>query len=474
MRRAQWIAVLGAAVSIFLFAGAPGAQPPAPTEPRPGGQPTPIPGPPTAPGVPPITTPPTKEKEKEKEELREPTPRPGIAVPQERVPEELFPTRAPTFGGPDLFNPPAHQGFITITPSFTLSGEYNDNVNLDSRNRKSDEIIGFFPGVTLTVQKPGFTLAAGLNTSGELHIQESSLSDFGKSVQFFGNLLYQVSPRLTFTLDDRLVYDRNTSLLTSGAVSVGLEEALRNTLTSSLRWQATPTTGVSLTGSHTLVRFQNAARSSGGEDSDTYRLLLGVDRQLTQRLSGGVSMDVAYIDVDHEKPAWTYTPAVSVAYAFTPTLTGYATAGPTIIQRESDVTLSPQPSIGVGLSKTFKFGLVTLGYDRAVTAETIGVSERQAIFGSLIASTLLRGLQLEFTPRYTIVDSNVSGNRSNTNETIKTLTLSLNATYQIARSISLIGSYTFFQQTSDRSGVGDLDQNRVFFGIQYAFPITIY
>jgi hypothetical protein len=47
----------------------------------------------------------------------------------------------------------------------------------------------------------------------------------------------------------------------------------------------------------------------------------------------------------------------------------------------------------------------------------------------------------------------------------------------VARSISLIGSYTFFNQTEDRSGAGldrDIDQNRIFLGVQYAFPISIY
>jgi len=38
----------------------------------------------------------------------------------------------------------------------------------------------------------------------------------------------------------------------------------------------------------------------------------------------------------------------------------------------------------------------------------------------------------------------------------------------------VIGSYTFFHQTFDRSRNADIDQNRVFFGLQYAYPISIY
>src|SRR5262249_31620537 len=155
-----------------------------PSQPQPA-QPAPVPGMPTTPGV---QRPTTKEQETE----QEPTQRPEITVPQEKIPEQLFPTRAPSWVGPDLFNPPPHQGFITLTPTFTLGATYTDNVFLDSR-KQSDEIIGFFPGVTLSMQKQGFRLNTGLNTSGQLFIEDSSLSGFGKQLQFVGDLFYQIA-----------------------------------------------------------------------------------------------------------------------------------------------------------------------------------------------------------------------------------------------------------------------------------------
>jgi len=385
----------------------------------------------------------------------------------------LLPTRVPGFIGPDLFNAPPHQGFITLTPSFTLGGEYNDNVFFDSGNRHSDGIFTFSPGATLSLQREGFRLATGITTAGQVFVDDSSQNGFGKSLQFVGDLFYQLAPRWTFTFNDNFVYDRNSNTLTSGGVSVGFEQALRNTATAALRWQATPNTGVDFLGSQTLVRFPGGvSQGSDAENSDTYRVGVGVDHRLTQRLTGGFNVGIAYIDIENEKSAWTFTPALTAAYDITPTLKGFVSGGPIIVERGGDTSL--EPSIGVGLEQTFKFGVARIGYDRAVTAETIGLTDRQAVFGSLELTTLLRGLRLEFTPRYAIADTDISGSRSGTKETLKTLTLNLNATYQIARSISLIGSYTFFRQTSDRSGVGDVDQNRVFFGIQYAYPIVIY
>jgi hypothetical protein len=423
-------------------------------------QPAPVPPPPPGPTTP-AQPPPTEE-----EADRRPSPEPETVTETQRVPEEVLESRPPTFVGPDLFNPPPHQGWITVTPSFTLSGEYDDNLFFSTRDRQSDVIVGLTPGVTLSMRRPDYRLQAGYNTSGQVFLEEDSLSNFGKQQQFFGDFFYQVSPRVTFTLTDRFVLGRDSAALTSSGASVGLQDAWRNTLTPRLRWQATPTTDFGLYVSHTIVRFEEDA----GQDSDTYRAGLGMNRQITPRLTGSLAANVAYLDFKDDPAAWTYTPRLGLTYAVTPTLRASLSGGPSIVDREGDVTVTP--AITAGLSQAFKFGSVGLGYDRAVTAETVGISDRQTFFGSVSVPTLLRGLQLGFTPRYSIVDQDLSGTES----TLKVLTLNLRASYQIARSISLIGSYTFLQQTSDtgRRDSLEIDQNRVFLGLQYAFPISLY
>jgi hypothetical protein len=484
MYSARATGVAAAVLWGFVLVGAAAAQPPTtddrtptptpsqplpPREPGPG-QPAPVPSTPPAPGAP---TPPTPTREEE----RPPAPPAETATEPLRVPEELLPSRErtrvapPSFVGPNLFNPPAQQGWLTITPSFTLSGEYNDNLFLSSQDRRSDAIIGLTPGVTVSMQRRGFRLLAGYNSSGEIFVSESQLSDFGKEQRFFTDLYYQISPSVSFTLSDQFIYARETSELTTGGVSVGRRDSWRNTVTPQLRWQATQTTALSLFASHTVIRFQDGSTDSTAtddeRDSDTYRIGAGLTRQLTARLTGSLNFNFAYFDIDREPAARTYTPTVGIGYDITPTLRASVTGGPTLTEREGDTTVSP--AVGAILTQTFKFGSIRVGYDRAVTAETIGLSDRQAIFASIAVPTLRRGLTLEFTPRYAIVDTDVSDTGSSTE--VKTLTLTLRATYQIARNISLIGSYTYFHQTERRD---EVDQNRVFLGIQYAFPINFY
>src|SRR5262249_48330358 len=163
-----------------------------------------------------------------------------------------------------------------------VSGEYNDNIFLSSTDRRSDVIFGLTPGVTVAMRRPGFRLLAGYNIGGQVFVRESSLSDFGKEQRFFGNLFYQISPRLSFPVSDEFIFARDSNSITTGGVSVGRRDAFRNTLTPQLRFQATPSTGFSLLGSYSTIRFSGSGDRSdvdGEVNSDTYRLLLGMDHQ---------------------------------------------------------------------------------------------------------------------------------------------------------------------------------------------------
>jgi opacity protein-like surface antigen len=481
MHGARWFAAGLAALHFLAASGTVQAQTsddkpaqPVPTPGQPTRPPSPTPAQPTRPETqtparPEGPTPTTPTKEAEPEPVQPP---PIAAEPPQRIPEEVLRSPVPTFlpppvfVGPDLFNPPAPQGWLSLTPSFTLSGGYDDNIFLRSRNVRSDEIIGFTPGVTVAVQRPSYRLLAGYNVSGEVYLENSNLSNFARSQNLFADAIYDLSPSVRLMFSDQFVYSQDSNVLTSSGASIGRETAWRNTATPRLRWQATPNTALNLVASHTILQFDK----SNDQDSNTYRIGAGAEHRLTQRLTGYLDMNVGYLDVRGDPSVWTYTPTLGLSYDVTKTLRASLSGGPTIVDTSGDTRVFP--AISAGLTQTFKFGYVQAGYNRAVTAETLGASDTQTFFGSVVVSTLVRGLQLGFTPRYSIVDNDLS-DRFRSSSDIKVFTLNLGATYQIARNISVIGSYTFFQQRSDVSN-SDVDQNRVFLGLQYAFPINFY
>jgi len=422
--------------------------------------PTPAP-PPPAPLPPPVT--PTPEEPPPIE--APPAPRP-TTTPEEPLPGGPGVAAPPTFVGPDFFNPPPPRGWLTLTPSIAIVEEYNDNLFRDTRNETEDFITGIVPGFTVSMQRPEYTFLAGYNFTAELYANESENNGVAKRQQLIANAFYRFGPTLTFTLLERFIYDRETTAITLGGISTGRQEALRNTITPRLEWQATPRTSLNFSGSYTLLRFQEDGR---GVDSDTYRLGVGGEYTFTRRFSGTADVNVAYLDPEDEDPGVTYTPRVGFIYQFTPTLRGLLRGGPSIFIREGDARVTPAAS--AELEQSFRAGSLSVGYDRAVVAETVGVTDRQTVYAQLRLPTLTRGLVMELIPRYTHADRDVDNRAGGDDRKIDALTVNLRASYEIARNITLIGAYTFFHQRVD-PGMGSIDQNRVFFGVQYAYPIN--
>jgi len=122
------------------------------------------------------------------------------------------------------------------------------------------------------------------------------------------------------------------------------------------------------------------------------------------------------------------------------------------------------------------FGAWGFAYDREIgTAGGLGgTTDNQIISAFLDVTTLARGLTIQVSPRYSIVESPRDDSID-----IRSLTFGVQATYRLTPVVALVAGYQFFQQRSDSIAVtstgtplaNDADQNRVFVGIQFGYPI---
>lgn len=469
MTRAR-LAILASVVVAFTLAGvAPAvAQQPGTTPQSPAGPAGPTtPQQPGTPGEPQPTPAPAEE----------PAPPPSGEIPGEAgpatVPEQLIPTegfslQVPTLtiGDANLFLPPLPRGRLQITPSLTVGVEWNDNVRRRRDDEESDFILQLTPGITLRAVQPRYRVLAGYNTSAEFFLQDKDDDEILRRHRLFADVFYQHDPRLSFRLRERFIYDRNSDVVTVSGLSTGARHAYRNTIAPTVRWQATPLTGLEASASYTLLRFDEDDDVEDGRDSDTYRLTVGGDHRFTQRLTGFADFGFAYFDVDDEPEAYTYTPRVGVNYDFTPRLRGYLAGGVSLLQRSGD--LSTSPAVGAGLRHLYRWGTVEVAYDRSVVSDGLGISDRQSVLAAVRVLTLLRGLSLELLTRYTLADIE----RGSSDEDREALSLNARVVYRITPTVSAIGSYTYYMQTSDRREV-EYDQNRIFVGLQYAYPINL-
>ena len=99
-----------------------------------------------------------------------------------------------------LLAPAAQRGPVTLTPSISVSEEYNDNIFLDNRDRQWDFITSFSPALTLFVNRPSYQLTAGYSFSADLYAREDRLSNAFDRQNFVATGLYRLSSSVTLTV----------------------------------------------------------------------------------------------------------------------------------------------------------------------------------------------------------------------------------------------------------------------------------
>jgi hypothetical protein len=389
-------------------------------------------------------------------------------------------TAGQTPPGPTTINPvplgpglpaeePPRRAPITLTPSLFVSEEYNDNIRLTNRNRQSDFITGFTPGLQLTFARTTYEVTALYRFTSELYADHSELDQVLRRQDFFLNAFWRATPRLTLSLADSFVSSTDSNIVTVEGVSTGRTRARSNTFTPGLTYRLTPLTNVRVTTSYTHQEF-DAAELRG---SDIFRGDVAFDRRFTPRLTGTAGYTFQYFDIQRQPDSTTHTLRLGATYRFTPTLTGAVAVGPTLEVREGDTTLRPFAS--VSLTNRFRWGSINGQYDRTVgTAGGLGgTTQNDVVHGLVQVTRIMRGLGLEFAPRFTSVQGDADqGDRGDID--VRTITLTLRAVYRFNQWIAAAAGYTFFQQRSDRGGSGltnDVDQNRVYVGLQFGYPI---
>ncbi|MGH2670299.1 MAG: hypothetical protein ACRDH5_14480, partial [bacterium] len=349
-------------------------------------------------------------------------------------------------------------------PSLTVTGEYNDNVFLDNNRRESDFIIGITPGARLILESATYRWAAGYSFTAEKYFDHSELDNAFQQQHFFLEGSHRVDPRLTLTLSEVFVENHNSNLVTEEGIAVGRRTARSNVLSPGLTWQFSPRTALSAGFSYQLQRFDG----EDAIDSDVYRLNADVNHDFTARLTGSLGYEVRYIDVQGQVGTTTHTPRVGVSYRFTPTLTGTVTAGPTVVVTKHESTLTPY--VNANLTQLFAWGSASAYFNRYVgTAGGLGGTTANTSLGGILqATTLLRNLVIEFAPRYTVAES-VGGDAVD----VRSFTLDLRAAYRFTDCLAVVGGYRFFHQQAEStlsSLARDVDQNRVFLGVQFGWP----
>jgi len=358
---------------------------------------------------------------------------------------------------------------MTLTPTLTLSQEFNDNIFLDNDRKVWDFVTGITPGLTFEVERPTYRVFLAAEATAEIFARQSGETNLLDRASLLGEVVLRVDPRLTVTVSDVFAFSTDTFQVASENVSTGRDQSLSNTLAAGASFQADRLTALRAGASWTAQRYDDEELI----DSDTFRVQVGADRAFTARLTGIAEYEFDYFSFRRLDAVTTHTPRVGARYAITPTLTGSLRVGPTFEVTDGDTRVTP--SVIASLLQRTSWGSVGFDYSHLVstTGGLGGTSRNHSIGGLLEVTRWIRGLVLQVAPLVSVV------NRVDGGDDIVSFTLPIQASYRLTQAIALVAGYQFFHQRSDSRTTtsagtaiaADADQNRVFVGIQVGYPI---
>jgi hypothetical protein len=382
---------------------------------------------------------------------------------------------------PPLIGPPLTERVppapLVVIPSVTITGEYNDNVLLTNRDKRSDGIFGFTPAVDVLAQGPSYRLLGRAMATSLEYLENDTLSKTFGRFAFLLDGSYRATRALTLRLSDALYFDRDTSRGVLEGVSTGHDRVLTNTVTPGFDVTATPVTRVRFSAPYTLVRFA----SDDLHDSDVYHADVAVEHDFTRRFTGILGYNFGYFNIHRSTreagiEAYLNTPRAGFITRLTETLTWRLEAGPSFLTMNGRTRV--RPAVVTDLTQLFSWGSASLLGDATVTTAggLGGPVLDYGVGGSVKVTKFMRGLTVELAPRYAEARS-IQGSAVD----IQRFTFPLYASYQLTRWLAVIGSYTFYHQRSDstvRTAAGlpiasDVDQNRVSLGLQVFYPIRV-
>jgi hypothetical protein len=361
---------------------------------------------------------------------------------------------------------------VVLTPRLSVGEQYNDNIFFDTTHRE-DYVTTVSPGLTLNYRSPrATTFLSGSTTSTWFarHTQQDQTFD-----SQYGTLgtSYDVSPRLTLTVNDSVTHVHETRT-TSGALSVPgapppeaqppgpateastllpRGEVFSNFFAGAAAYRLTPLWTGTLTYSNALNDFTNP----GGHEL-TNAALLSLGYAWTPVLSLSTYYSYSRLDARVEPGTESHGAGVGAGYQFGETWWFNGTAGFYVnrpIGSGSDsISTGTGPTANLVLTKTFAHSTAQAGVSQQVTtsAGIAGTSQtRNAFLGYSI--TLLPHLTASVSPSFSDFNTSESD--------FRVLQVPATLSYTFWKYFSATLSYAYRYQDTSQTVPGVVEQGAV-------------
>lgn len=353
---------------------------------------------------------------------------------------------------------------ITLSPSLTLSEEYDDNVLLSPTDRQSDFVTSVSPALRLTIAEYPWSVTAAASLRAMYYAERPELNSSTDNRQGSLAIEFHPTPRFTASLTDTVVRSLDPGEVDPEAgVIIGRFPSTRNTVAPAVTYQIDPLTQLRLQYSFSTIRSDSPL----ARDSDTHEAGLSLQHQFTPRTSGTLRYTFSRIQAEDSPARDAHLPRVGVAHSLSPTTQISADAGPLLIER-ADGSTEITAGGSLQYAQQFARGSVSVAYERS--ARVAGVTGEAATSQSLTATVTFFATR-EASLR---LDSGVRTTESpDAGEDFLIYTAGIGLDYRILRWLSVNGGYRYLRQ-DDRAGPLNLDRNVVFLGFTASTDVRLY
>lgn len=344
-----------------------------------------------------------------------------------------------------------------VTPSFSASEVYDDNLFFTPSARKQDYISRFTPGVEAGYRSVPLTLLGHYSFDAERYARNPDLNkNFARqdaSLEF----RYLPEQRLTLGLNGSFVKTRTPQELN---VTTGLAASRVRAQSISVNPSVAYRFGALTTGrgDYSFVRDE----ISGGTPTDTHTVNLGLDRRLSRRDTGSLGYSFSRYVFGGQSTVDSQAFTLGWSRDLTPLTRFTLRAGPRVTRGKV------RAEVSASVRHTLSRGEVSFSYARS-QATVLGVSEPVKTDSFTAAGTyqLLRLLTVSAAPSY--IRTSLGG------AVAKVYELNFGAIYRFTEWLSLNGSYRFDFQQGSIAGLDEhIIHNVALVSLSVSYPYRVY
>ena len=343
-----------------------------------------------------------------------------------------------------------------VTPSASLTEQYDDNVFLSSSKRESDFLTRITPGFKAGYHSTPFTLLGNFSFDSEIFAEHPELGGAANGKQVGLQTSYMPTQVLTLGLNATFTETQTPGLLNA---QTGIEQGRAR----STRVSASPTVAYKLTPLTTgHASYSYTTSDANGLTTVGHQAGLGLARQLTPVDTGTVDYGLSVTESDGASSTTSHTLTAGWSRRFTERTGVSLRAGP----RFTEGAINPE--INAELSHKFKTAQLALNYywSESTLAGQAGTVKAQGVSASLTAE-LLKSLTAAVAPS---VRQTSSEHNSNSPD-VTVYGVDASVSYQLTRWLTANAAYHFtFQQQRP----ADIEHSTISIRFDVIYPLRVH